>query len=222
MYCATRRKEMLCLKCAKSLRIEGLPRARKLRAQRRPLQAGGKGPPQGTAPRAPTHSWHQGSPPRTRICAAAGATWINRPNNERRQLAGRTAPFPPTTIRPRMQNKTAATRTKWRIAIACNLHWLRRVMAGQARQVTLPGREIVVGPEAFIPFVTRRASSCPYMSRPYSPSITAPEKAAQRQACAGTRTTATPGATPPPPPPYRSLSQVKRETIEKSLNMLQT
>jgi hypothetical protein len=64
--------------------------------------------------------------------------------------------------------RSVLARTKRRLAIACELRWLRRVMVSQARQASLPVREIVIGWGAFIPFAAWRASSWPYISLPYS------------------------------------------------------
>ena len=76
-------------------------------------------------------------------------------------------------------------------------------MAGQARQATLPGREIVVGREAFIPFVAGRAR--PYLFLflstyvpPLLPISNRPQKGPRRQARTSTKTAAPPEATPPP------------------------
>ncbi len=92
-----------------------------------------------------------------------------------------------------------------RITIICELHWLLRIVEGQARQVTLPGREIDTGRGALVPFVTRRTPLAQH-TRSLSTYIPPPlpisnrtQKASQRRARASTKTAPPPQGDHPTP-----------------------
>ncbi len=185
--------------------MAGLPRAGKHKAHTRPQQEGGGG--ERTPRREPRPSTHAppapGQLPRTQV-ANLCRHWCyldQRAHQWEEAAGGGDCPLPPMPTQSRIRHKTAATRTKWRIIIVCELHWLLRVLEGQARQVTLPGREIDTGRGAFVPFVTWRTPSARH-TRSLSTYIPPPlpisnrtQKAPQRWARANTKTAAPPKVT---------------------------